>query len=97
MDLSTVNQILQIFSWFPLAALLSILLLIARFYQNLTGEATRFSLFAVPIVLFGMAVVHYASIDQVMGSAPGDILMFFGGLVLMTLCFSLYRQMTMGR
>jgi hypothetical protein len=97
MDTVTVNQLLTIFAWFPLAALLSIMLLIGRFYQNLTGENTRYTAFVVPIILFAVAAAHYASTNRVMGSMLGDLLLFVGGIVLIGLCAMLYRQMTVGR
>jgi len=53
MDVARLNQVLAIFAWFPLAVLLAIVLLIARFYQRLTGENTRYPLYAAPILLFG--------------------------------------------
>ncbi len=91
------NQILLIYAWFPLSVMIFLLLLIARFYQNLTGENTRYYLFAVPIVIFGVAAAHYANIDRVMGDPAGDLLLFLGGLVLGYLSIRLYRQMTEGR
>jgi hypothetical protein len=91
------NQILLIYTWFPLAALLAIILLIARFYQNQAHESTRYPLFALPVVLFGLAAAHYANLNLVTGDAVGDLLMFTGGVVLAVLCVALYRQMTAGR
>lgn len=97
MDMWSPNQILTIYLWFPLAVLLSVLLLIARFYQNLTGENMRYPLFVVPILLFGLASAHYANIDQVVGDPLGDLLWFAGGGALLFLSLALYRQMTAGR
>jgi Flp pilus assembly protein TadB len=97
MSALNLNQLLMIYVWFPLAVLLAIMLLVARFYQNLTGESTRYYLFGVPIVLFGLASAHYANIDQVIGDPTGDLLLFLGGTVLIILCVVLYRQMTTGR
>lgn len=97
MDVARLNQVLTIFAWFPLAALLAILLLIARFYQRLTGEKTRYTLFVLPIVLFGLAAADYAITTQGREALLGDSLMFAGGALLLGLCLSLYRQMTAGR
>ncbi len=97
MELSTFSQIFTIYGWFPLAVLLTIVLLVGRFYQNLTGENTRYKLFAVPIVLFGVASASYASANRVVGVLAGDLLLAAGGLVLSLLCMRLYRQMTAGR
>ena len=97
MDTLSLNQLLTIFSWFPLTVLLSIMLLIARFYQNLSGEKTRYYLFFIPMVIFGLAFAHYASIDQTFGNPEGDFLLFLGGATLVILCMNLYRKMTAGR
>ncbi len=97
MDVARLNQILTIFAWFPLVALLAILLLIARFYQRLTGEKTRYPLFVLPMVLFGLAAADYAIAAQGREALLGDGLMFAGGAILLGLCLSLYRQMTAGR
>lgn len=87
----------MLYIWFPLAALLFLLLLIARFYEKFSGEQTFFQLFTLPIVFFGAATVRYASINQMAGDAWGDILMALGGVTLIGLCLFLYRQMTAGR
>jgi len=97
MDVARLNQVLAIFAWFPLAVLLAIVLLIARFYQRLTGENTRYPLYAAPILLFGLAAADYAIAGRSGGTPLGDGLMFAGGAILLALCLSLYRQMTAGR
>ncbi len=97
MNTLNLNQVLLIYAWFPLAALLSVILLIARFYQNQAGENTRYPAFAAPIVLYGLAAAHYAHINRVMGDPVGDVLMFAGGVILTVLCIALYRRMTAGR
>jgi hypothetical protein len=93
----TAHQILTIISWFVLAALLALMLLIGRFYQNVTGERTHFWVFSIPIVLFGFASARYAFIDRVSGDALGDLLLFSGGAVLAGMCIYLYNLMTAGR
>lgn len=96
MDVARLNQVLTIFAWFPLVVLLAILLFIARFYQQLTGEKTRYPLYVVPMVLFGLAAADYA-IAAGREALVRDGLMFAGGAILLGLCLSLYRQMTAGR
>ncbi len=97
MDTLSLLQLLTIYAWFPLAALLAIVLLMARFYQNLTGENTRYRFFVLPMVIFGLASAYYASIDRALGDPLGDVLLFLGGAALLYLCVNLYRQMTAGR
>ena len=49
----------------PLAALIFIVLLIARFYQNFSGERTYFSLYLVPLVFFmAVSLFHLSSSDK---------------------------------
>jgi len=87
----------MLYIWFPLAALLFLLLLIARFYEKFSGERTNFKVFALPIVLFGAATVRYASINRMAGDLWADVLMSAGGVILMVMCLLLYRRMTAGR
>jgi hypothetical protein len=91
------NQFLMLYTWFPLAALLFLLLLIARFYEKFSGEQTYFKFFTMPIVLFGAATVRYASINRMAGDIWADVLMGMGGVILMVMCLLLYRRMTAGR
>ena len=93
----SLHQALTIFSWFALAVLLVILLLIARFYEYMSGERTRFWLFGAPIVIFGMASARYAFIDRMTGDVLGDVLWMLGGIVLAGMCVFLYNLMTSGR
>lgn len=97
MESVTLTQALTVYAWFPLAAYVSIILLIARFYHKQTGERTYFVLYLVPIILFGIAAAHYASINRVMGAILGDILLFVAGAIFSVLCLVLFRRMTTGR
>jgi hypothetical protein len=93
----SLSQFLMLYSWFVLAALLVFLLLLARFYQRFSSEPTYFRFFAAPIVLFGMATVRYASINQIAGDGLGDILMVLAGTSLIIQCLFLYHLMTRHR
>jgi hypothetical protein len=93
----SLNQLLTLYAWFPLATLLLFLLLIGRFYQKFSGERTFFRMFTVPILLFGTAAVRYASINAVMGDWIGDVLLASAGISLLCLSTVLYRRMTIGR
>lgn len=95
--LTALNQFLLLYSWFLLAVLIWIMLLIARFYQQFSGDQTYFRLYFVPLVLFGVAAVRYASINQMYGDWFGDLAYGSAGLVLIILSLRLYRQMTAGR
>jgi hypothetical protein len=93
----SINQFLYLYSWFPLAALIFIVLLIARFYQNFSGERTYFSLYVIPLVLFGASAVRYASLNQVAGDMLADLFSGTAGIVLLYLSVLLFRLMMTGR
>lgn len=93
----TPNQILLLYLWFPLVMLVAIVLLIARFYQRFSGDQTYYMGYLAPLVLFGVGLVRYASIDQVAGDALGDVALGAAGLILMGLSLLLYHRMTAGR
>lgn len=96
-ETQALSQVFLIYSWFVLAATLGFVLLIARFYERFSGERTFYRWYALPVVLYGMAAVRFASIDQVAGDPLGDLLAGAAGLTLIVLIGRLYRQMTRGR
>lgn len=93
----TAHQLLTILAWFLLAILLAFLLLIARFYENVSNERTHFWMFVLPVIVFGLASARYAFINQLGGDLLGDGLWFVGGVILAGLCVYLYKLMTSGR
>lgn len=97
MTTTALSQLLLLYTWFALAAVLFFLLLIARFYEKFSGTRTYFRLFVVPMLLFGAAVVRYSSIDRFAHDFFGDAFLAGAGLVLAWLCIRLYRLMTAGR
>lgn len=93
----SLNQFFMLFMWFPLAALLLLMLLVARFFRKFSGQQTYFRLFGLVIVLFGAAMVRYASIDRITGDLPGDVIMGIAGVILIGLCVHLLRLMVWGQ
>lgn len=93
----SISQFLTLYTWFLLVFLLVFLLLIARFYQKFSSERTFFGLFTVPILLFGAAMMRYASINQLAGDTAADGLLALAGVVLSVLCLFLYHMMTRNR
>lgn len=89
----SLNQLLALYSWFPLAALLMFTLLIARFYEKFSGQPMYFRAFFIPVILFGMAVVRYASIDSIVGDVWADAALISAGATLMGLCLVVYWRM----
>lgn len=89
----SLNQFLVLYTWFPLAILLFLLLLIARFYERFSQARTLFRLFMLPIVLFGMAAVRYASLDRPGPDLVADVISGLAGVILIFLCLRLYGLM----
>jgi hypothetical protein len=87
------HQFLVLYSWFPLAALLLLMLLIGRFYQKFSGEKTYFWLYMVVTGLFGAAAVRYAGAGVVVGDVLSDGLMLVAGSLLLFLSVVLYHRM----
>ncbi len=89
----SLGQVLALFTWFPLAALIFIMLLIARFYERFSGRYTFYRAYLIPMVMFGVASVRYASSDRVVGDWIADVLFIIGGFVLGGLSTLLFWRM----
>ena len=89
----SLNQVLWVSGWFPLATIIFLLLLIARFYEQFSGERTYYPLYLIPLTLFGASAVRYASLNQNAGDVVGDILSAVAGIVLSVLSLYLLRMM----
>lgn len=89
----TLNQLLMLFMWFPLAVLLLFMLLIARFYERFSQVRTFSRLYLIPIVMFGASAVRYASADVILGDPFADITLGIGGIFLLVLSIRLYWLM----
>lgn len=97
MSSAGLSQLLLLYTWFALAALLGFVLLIARFYQRFSGERTHYRWLLLPIAGYALAFVRYAAIDRLSGDALGDALAAASGLALAAYCVLLLRRMTAGR
>lgn len=93
----SLNQLLVIFAWFPLAMLILFALLIARFYEKFSNQKTYSRFFLIPVALFGISAVRYASLDSAVGDPISDILIGIAGFVLAILIIRLYWLMMMKR
>lgn len=89
----SLHQLLVLFTWFPLAALLFISLLIARTYQKFSGVRTYFWLYTVVGILFGAMAVRYASVGLVVSDALSDTFAGVAGILLLILFVRLYVHM----
>lgn len=95
MAAESLNQLLLLYSWFALAALLLFLAFIARFYERFSGENTRYRLFLFTLACYAAGWVRYASIDPSGSDAAGDLALGVGGVLL--LIHSLYLDRLMMR
>lgn len=93
----SLSQALVLYSWFPLAALLFFLLLIARFYNKFCGQTTYHRLYILPIILFGAASVRAAGVGPLTSDPLADLLYAAAGVSLLALCSLLYRRMMLNR
>ncbi len=91
------NQALILYIWFALAILLSLLLLIARFYQTVSQERTYYPGFGFVIIIFAAASARDVFVDSVSGDLLSDSLWLTGAVLLAAICVHLYRSMTAGR
>jgi hypothetical protein len=89
----SVNNAVVLFQWFPLTAILLLLLLIARFYQRFSQKRMFYRLFVFVILAFGVATVRYAGVDSLSGDRVGDVFYAIGGITLVMLCLRLYFLM----
>lgn len=94
MSTLVLSQLFLLLTSFALAALLWLMLLIARFYAHFSGEPTRHRWFIVPIILYNLAAIRYSSIDRIAADPFADLLTAIGGIVLIILSLRLHRQMT---
>jgi hypothetical protein len=97
MELSSINQFLLLASWFALSGLIFILALIARFYGKMSNRDTRYWWFVAPIVAMGVSVARYVSTARWGGDWLADSLAGISGIMLLGLCYNLYRNMTTKR
>jgi hypothetical protein len=91
------NRFMILYMWFPLAVLLIFLFLIARFFDKFSGERTYARLFLVPILLFGVGTVRYASLERTTADIVASLMFGSGGLLLIGLSLRLYWLMIVRR
>ena len=100
------GSILIVYSWIVAAILVFFLFLIARFYELRFGQRSYYQLLLIPLSLFVAAPFWDAFFvnDQTgdplldfVGATGPDLLLLVGGLLLLILCYSLYRTMMGGR
>lgn len=93
MDVSSLHQFLVLYTWFPLAVLLAFMLLIGRFYQKFSGEATYYWLYLLCAILFGALFVRIASAGFNVTDTITYSLSIISGSLLLFLSLILYLRM----
>jgi hypothetical protein len=94
---SLLGNLLALYTWGGVSALLFFLFVIARFFERKSGRKSYYPLFLLPIVLFLGSVVRYVSVGGFVGDAWGDLGRVIGGLLVCGLGYSLLHLMTGGR
>lgn len=89
----SLHQLLVLYTWFPFAALLLFLLLVARFYERFSGERTYYWLYIPAVILFGAMSVRYASAGIVITDIYTDTIGIFAGGLLLYLTLRLRQVM----
>jgi len=88
--------VLDAFSWIGVTLLVFFLWRIARFYERSSGEKAYSWFFLPPMILLPAGAVYCMVVDpNFVGATLGDILLFFGG-VLLLLASILLQQIMMG-
>ena len=100
------SSLLVVFSWIIAAVLIFFLFLIGRFYEVRFGQKSYYQLMLIPLVLFVTAGVwdsvfanSYTGdpLLDFVGAFFPDLLFFVGGVILIALCYYLYKTMMGGR
>ena len=90
----TIGSILVLYSWIVVAILLIFLFLIGRFYEIQFRQRSYYQLFLLPLVLFLAGAIWYVfSGSDFVGVLGLDLLFLVGGIVLISLGYTLYRIM----
>jgi len=96
--MGSVNEILTLYTLIATGALVSMLALIARFYQVRSGERSHYQLFLIPLGLFILGGLYQALTIGIPGDDPLDnSLLCLGGASLFGLSYRLFYLMTRKR
>ena len=100
------GSLVVVFCWIIAAILIFFLFLVGRFYEIRFGQKSYYQLMLIPLVLFIAAAIWDAffvnsytgdPLLDFVGAFYPDLLFFLGGLVLIILCYYLFRIMMGGR
>ena len=95
MTVVALGRITALYSGALAAALLLVLLLVARFYQRQAQVRSGYLIFLIPATAFLLAGLRYAWLDgRIAGDLTGDLLRFVGGACLIGWGAYLLKLMT---
>lgn len=97
MNILTAHQLLTIVAWFLMTIVVGFVMLIARFYEDVTGERTFYVGYAVPIFCFAGASAREAFNNALGDDLFANVLWLIGGTVLALLSVYLYNLMIAAR
>ena len=93
--LEIAKQVLSIYSWLVIGALIVFLWHIAGFYEKASGQSVAQRFLVVPGVLLTGGVAWYLTRDaDFVGEPIGDMLLFAGGILLFLFAARLEKTMT---
>jgi len=96
--MSPVSRLLTLCAWLAATALIFCLYMIARFFQQKSGQRSYYQLFLVPLVLYLVAAFHSVAPGGGFAVNPlVDTLLFAAGVSTMALGSYLFNLMTGGR
>jgi hypothetical protein len=95
MFLQVAKQVLIVYSWLVIGALLFFLWRIASFYENASGHPVGHRFLILPGAILAAGVIWYLRSDSdFVGQPIGDLLLFTGGILLFLFTERLQRLMT---
>jgi hypothetical protein len=94
---SLLADILALYTWGGVSALLFFLFAIARFFERKSLRQSYYPLFLLPILLFLASVLRYVLVGDFVGDLWGDLSRVLGGLLVCGLGYFLLHLMTGGR
>lgn len=81
-------------SWWVFAFILTMVMLIARFYEKKARQRTLYQLYIMPIILFiGAGIAYFLNGSSFVGDEYGDLLLTGAGLLTVALVGLLYTLM----
>ena len=95
MFMQIAKQVLTVYSWLIIGALLFVLWRIAAFYEDASGHRVGARFLLLPGALLVAGVIWYLRYDcDFVGRPVGDLLLFAGGTLLMLFGSRLQKLMT---